>query len=340
MKTFFDEENRLERLTELGDVLVRLTKVVNWEQFRPLLEEIYYVEDNRLGGRKPYDRVKMFKTLILQGLYNLSDDSIEYQINDRLSFQRFLGLELGDRVPDAKTIWLFREQLKKSGREKELFNLYTRELKERCIVTKAGSIVDATFIERSEQKANNRRNPDNRYKRDDISDENKNKDRQYDKDARFTKKHGKWHFGYKNHVKADVESKIITDYAVTDATTHDNTQVAEMLDEDDNIVFMDAGYRSSEKEKIWKEKAPKADIRISKANLSGKPLSLEEKTRDRPNRSIRMKVEHIFGHMQKSMGGKFVRCVGLARTRVLVMIKNLAYNISRSLSISNLTTQT
>ena len=338
MKTFFDESARLERLTGMGDILVRLTKAVKWEIFRPILEDIYYVEDNRTGGRKAYDRILMFKLLILQQLYNLSDDGIEYQINDRLSFQRFLGLELGDKVPDAKTIWLFREGLKKSGREKELFNLYTAELKRQKVITKAGSIIDATFIERSEQRANDRRNPNNRYKKPEIKDENPHKERQYDSEARFVKKRGKWYFGYKDHIKADKDSKIIVDYAVTNATTHDNSQVEELLSKDDRIAFMDAGYRSKKKEKEWRKKYPETELRITKANKSGKPLSEEERQADKPNRKIRCRVEHIFGHMEKSMGGKIIRCVGLARTKVLTMLKNLAYNISRTATLMKLST--
>jgi IS5 family transposase len=338
MKTFFDEENRLERLTEMGDVLVKLSASVNWEQFRPTLEDIYYTEDNRAGGRKAFDKVMMFKILILQQLYNVSDDSIEYQINDRLSFQRFLGLDIGEKVPDAKTIWLFRERLKNSKREKELFNLYTEELKRRKIITKSGSIIDATFIERPEQKANDRRRTDNRYKKAEVKNENPNKERQYDKEARFTKKHNKWYFGYKDHIKADKDSKLIVDYAVTDAITHDNTQVEELLDKEDNVVFMDAGYRSKEQEAVWKRKCPNIEIHISKAGFPGKPLTYEEKIADSPNRKIRCRVEHIFGHMEKSMGGKFVRCVGLARTQVSVMLKNLAYNISRASLLLRLST--
>jgi len=338
MKTLFDEAMRLERLTELGDVLARLSVAVNWELFRPVLEEIYYTEDNRAGGRKAYDRIMMFKVLILQQLYNIGDDRLEYQINDRLSFQRFLGLELGDKVPDAKSIWLFRERLKKSGREKEIFSFYTEELNRRKIITKSGSIVDATFIERPEQRANERKNPGNRYKKPEIKEENPNKERQYDADARFVKKHNKWYYGYKNHVKADRDSKIITDYTVTNATTHDNTQVENLLCKDDKTAFMDAGYRSKKKEKEWREKYPNLEFRITKADTSRKPLSKEEKTADKPNRQIRCRVEHVFGHMEKSMGGKFVRCVGLARTRVSTMLKNLAYNISRAATIMRLST--
>ena len=104
------------------------------------------------------------------------------------------------------------------------------------------------------------------------------------------------------------------------------------------MVFMDAGYRSKKQETVWRTKYPEAELRISKADKSGNPLRQEEKSADKPNRKIRCRVEHIFGHMTKSMGGKFVRCVGLARTRVVTMLKNLTYNMSRTASLMKLST--
>ncbi|WP_253730172.1 transposase [Treponema sp. OMZ 790] len=110
-KGLFDEEDRLRVLSKLGDSLEKLNEKINWEIFRPLLKKALTKEPKGLGGRPAYDYVMMFKIIILQKLYNISDDQTEYQINDRLSFMRFLGLELKDKVPDAKTIWLFKEKL-------------------------------------------------------------------------------------------------------------------------------------------------------------------------------------------------------------------------------------
>ena len=120
----FDEDIRLAKLSELGDSLEKLNRVINWEMFRPLLEKATHKEKKGVGGRPPFDCVLMFKVLVLQRIYNLSDDQTEYQINDRMSFMRFLGLGLEDRVPDANTIWLFRDTLVKAGIMHELFNLF------------------------------------------------------------------------------------------------------------------------------------------------------------------------------------------------------------------------
>jgi len=110
-KGLFDEEDRLRVLSKLGDTLEKLNEKINWEIFKPILKKALNKEAKGLGGRPAYDYVLMFKIIILQRLYNISDDQTEYQINDRLSFMRFLGLELKDKVPDAKTIWLFKEKL-------------------------------------------------------------------------------------------------------------------------------------------------------------------------------------------------------------------------------------
>ena len=111
----FDWQTRFEQLDNSGDPLVKLNQIVNWEQFRQTLETVRDKERKSNAGRKPFDVRLMFKIMILDSLYNLSDDQLEFQIKDRISFMRFLGLSLDDTVPDAKTIWLFRQQLTEAG---------------------------------------------------------------------------------------------------------------------------------------------------------------------------------------------------------------------------------
>lgn len=124
---FFDLSDRYASLDAKKDPLAAIDAVAPWDEFRPILEAVWRkpaAEKKSRAGRKPMDAVLMFKTLVLGALYNLSDDQIEYQIRDRLSFMRFLGLGLGDRVPDAKTVWLYREALAKAGRMEDLFVLF------------------------------------------------------------------------------------------------------------------------------------------------------------------------------------------------------------------------
>ena len=126
---FFDLSDRYASLDAKRDPLVEIDAIVPWDEFRPTLERVWRkpeAERKSRAGRKPMDAVVMFKTLVLGALYNLSDDQIEYQVRDRLSFMRFLGLGLSDRVPDARTIWLFREKLTRAGAIQALFGLLLR----------------------------------------------------------------------------------------------------------------------------------------------------------------------------------------------------------------------
>ena len=118
---FFDLDERYRTLAASGDPLIRLSELIEFEVFRTPLVTALVRSDGSKGGRPPYDPVLMFKILVLQTLYTLSDDATEFQIKDRLSFMRFLGLGLHDRVPVSKTIWLFREQLTRAGAITELF---------------------------------------------------------------------------------------------------------------------------------------------------------------------------------------------------------------------------
>src|SRR5512134_62008 len=144
---FFDLDERYRALSAAGDPLERLAKVVDFELFRGELEAALQRSDRSKGGRPPYDPVLMFKVLVLQTLYTLSDDQTEYQLRDRLTFLRFVGLALEDRVPDAKTIWLFREQLTQAGAIERLFASFDAVLRHASYLAMAGQIVDATVVE-------------------------------------------------------------------------------------------------------------------------------------------------------------------------------------------------
>lgn len=146
-KTLFDDENRHEKLSKIGNPLEKLSKVVDFEMFRSDLEESVLNKDKKSKvGAKPYDVVLMFKIMVIQRYYNLSDDQTEYQIEDRVSFRRFLGLSSGDKVPDAKTIWLFREKLVKSGTSEMLFQKFVDFLNDQQLIFNEGRMVDASFV--------------------------------------------------------------------------------------------------------------------------------------------------------------------------------------------------
>jgi len=339
---FLDEDNRLDRLSKLGDALEKLGAAVDFEFFRPVLNSIFanVEKDESKGGRPPLDFVLMFKILILQQMYNIADDRTEYLINDRLSFQRFLGLTLSSKVPDAKTIWLFRDTLTKSGREKELFDLFNERLSGEGIITRKGSIVDATFVDVPRQR--NTRTQNQEIKEGKIPQEwqgddkkSKNTLAQKDTDARWAKKGNETHYGYKDHVKIDSDSKMIVTCKVTDASVHDSQTIVDLLDDKDELVSADSAYVGAELEKEIRaklddeEKDKKVELRINEKGYRNRPLTDEQKASNREKSRIRARVEHVFGHMTNSMGGTSVRAVSKARATTSIMLKNLAYNVNR-----------
>lgn len=326
---FWDESLRLEKLSQLGDSLERLNKVINWEIFRPTLNKVFKKEAKGAGGRPPFDYVLMFKILVLQRIYNLSDDQAEYQINDRMSFMRFLGLHLGDRVPDAKTIWLFRDTLTRANIMRELFDIFNKQLEDAHLITRTGTIVDATFVDAPRQRNSKEENKERRagnIPEEWQKPENKNKLRQKDLDATWTRKGGETHYGYKDHVKADADSKLITDYEVTTAATHDSQPMPKMINETDNAVYADSAYWG----KPVAEKLPKNVINmIHERGTKVRPLSEDQQANNRRKTKVRCRIEHIFGFMTNSMHGLTIRSIGIERAAFNIGLSNLIYNLCR-----------
>ena len=197
------------------------------------------------GGRPPFDVVLTSKILVLQRLYNLSDDQTEYQINDRMTFMRFLNLGLNDKVPDAKTIWKFRNDLATGSVARILFKIFDDRLRAEGLITHKGTIVDATFVEAPRQR--NTPEENEHIKKGQTppeweKEDQKNKVAQKDQDARWARKGDERHFGYKNHIKTDSDSKLITNYMVSDASVHDSNCCIQLLDSDDRVLYADSAY--------------------------------------------------------------------------------------------------
>lgn len=314
----------------MGDPLEGISQVINFEMFRPVLEEVFKRKDKSQRGRPAFNLILMFKILLLQQWYGMADDKAEYQINDRLSFQRFLGLSLGSKVPDAKTIWLFREKLVKSGAEKTLFTLFAEQLERKGIITRSGSIVDASFVEAPKQR--NSRDENERIKSGETPEEWKEsppKLRQKDTDARWTKKNHENHYGYKNHIKVDKTSKLIVTYSVTDASVHDSREIVNLVDTKDQELYADSAYVGVELHQDIRKKNENIKLKIHEKGYRNRPLTEEQKNANREKSRIRARVEHVFGHMTQSMSGLFVRSIGICRARCTVGLQNIAYNMSR-----------
>lgn len=335
---FFDLSRRYEGLDKKNDPLVAIGAFVPFEAFREQLKAALVAgglgakdaERKSAAGRKPWDEVVIFKALVLQALYNLSDDQAEYQLRDRLSFMRFLGLGLEDPVPDAKTLWLYREALTKAGAVEDLFGRFDAFLKEKGYLAMGGQIIDATIVTAPRQ--HNRREENEAIKTDETPKDWKDKpakSRQKDKDARWTKKHGRSYFGYKNHVNVDRKHKLIRRYQVTSASVHDSQKFDEVLDPGNTAsgVWADSAYRSKESEEKLSERGLKSHV--CRRGARGKPLSERAQAANRARSKVRSRVEHVFGDQATAMGGKIVRTIGIARAKVKIGMQNLAYNMRR-----------
>ena len=334
---FLGDEIQLARLSKLGDPLEKINETIDWEIFRYSIRKRVRKPDYLKGGRPPYDEILMFKITLLQDWNNISDDSAEYLINDRLSFQRFLGMRLGEKSPDAKTIWLFKEQLGKEGL-RELFDLFNKNLYAMGVVKREGSLIDATFADVPKQ--HNNREENKKIKGGEVPEEwqkpeNAGKLSQKDTDARWAKKGNELHYGYKDHVKADKKSKIIVDFSVTSANVHDVNEFEGLIDIDDKEAWLDAGYASAEHVARIKEKYPDIILHICEKGYKNAPLTEEQKESNREKSKVRARVEHIFGYMTRFMGGITIRTIGIERAEREICGMNLAYNIKRAVFLLN-----
>ena len=328
----FAQEEIERKLSELGDPLEKLSKI-DWEIFREAIETALERKDLSKGGRPPYDSILIFKILVLQRLYNLSDDQAEFMINDRITFRRFLELTMSDKIPDAKTIWFYREKLSKGNVAKKLFKKFDEQIQKSGLVSHEGTLIDATFAEAprqrntaDENKAIKKGEIPEDWKKDD--EKTKHKVCQKDTDARWTKKRGETYYGYKNHVKVDSDSKVITDYSVTDAAVHDSKRFLGFIKKgEDKNVYADSAYKSKEMEKKVKEMG--VEYSVCDRPYRNKPLTKEQKERNRKLSKVRSRVEHIFGFMKGVMGGLKVRSIGIVRAKFNIGLTNLVYNMFR-----------
>ena len=326
----FDEQIRLEKLSKKQDPLEQLCNHIDFEFFRKPLEK-YFAKDNdrSKGGRPAYDYVLMFKIMILQRYYNVSDDAIEYAILDRLSFMRFLGLGINDPVPDAKTIWLFRDKLTAGGMIEKLFGHLDKQLDKDGIIVHKGKLVDASIVEVPIQR--NSRDENKELKEDKIPEDwSENKVRHKDVDAQWVTHNGKNYFGYKNHIKADSKTKLITGYKATTANIHDSEVIDELLDKKEDgsqPLYADSAYRSEAIE----QKCARKNIEscIHEKGYRNNPLTKRQQQRNRKKSKIRARIEHIFGFMTNSMNKMYLHYRNFERNQSAIGLMNLTYNLFR-----------
>ena len=332
---FWDDQQRVAKLHEKKPVLKRLSDSIPWESFRPLLDKGYAQERKSNAGRKRIDPLILFKMLVLQQLFNLSDQELEFQVNDRRTFEHFVGSGVMSSIPDATTVAFFRDRLLKAGVIEELFEMFESYLRSQGLQARGGQIIDATLIPVPKQRNTREENEEIKAGRlPEGWDKNPDRLRQKDLDARWVKKNDINYYGYKNSICIDVDHGFIRRYAVTPANIHDSQMLPRLLDPENEHDF------------VWADSAYSGECFADLLSLGGfeslihekgarnHPLSDEAKKMNRVKSAIRACVEHVFGCMTMSMGGKLTRKIGLKRTEVWWGLKNLTFNFLRYLQRS------
>ena len=344
-ENLFEEELTVAALSAMGNPLEQLTALVNFEMFRPELEAILVKKDCKsTAGRPQFDVVLMFKVIFLQRYYGLGDKQIQYQIIDRTSFRQFLGIHTVDEIPDEKTVWHVKNLLSRAGTFDALFARFREYLDCKGLSFNEGKIIDASFVEAPRQHNTHEENAVIKEGRGDelwnpeAGDSEKQKKRKLNKkhhkdiDARWTKKRDEKHYGYKLHAKADKKTKLIERYVTTDASVHDSNVIKPLIEEKDKgqSLYLDAGYES--KDDVVRE-CGMTPVICEKGHRNH-PLTDEQKQSNRQKSKTRCRVEHIFGFIEGSMNGSFVRSIGIVRAKAATALTCLVYNIFRYVQIN------
>lgn len=330
-KGLFDQQFIEEKLSEIGNPLEMVSKVIDFEIFRDTLEnQLLNLNKRSNAGAKPYDVILMFKILILQRYYGLGDKQVEYQILDRTSFRRFLNLETGDKIPDEKTVWAFRETLTNLELIDDLFARFISFLETNELVFNQGQMIDASFTVAPRQR--NTREENELIKKgqgDELWNDNPHKKSHKDIDARWTKKNNETFYGYKNHAKVDSKSKFINTYVVTNASVHDSQAIEGLLNEKDKgqELYADSAYVGEKQDKII-EKHEMIN-KVHEKGYRGNKLTDKQIESNKIKSKTRARVEHVFGFMEQSMNGLKIKSIGITRATGIIGLINLTYNLFR-----------
>lgn len=311
------EITHTRKASRVSTKLDKINAIVDWDKVLQLVK-VADRTDRITGGCPHKDLLVKVKMLFLQGLYNLSDPELEDQVNDRLSFQRFVGLAMMESIPDYSTIWRFRDRLSEEGVGDKLFALINSFIDAKGLFIKKGTIIDATIIESSNR-------PMSRKRKAQLKDKPSS---QMDMDAGSTVKRGKKYYGYKGHIGTDVESKLIRKRSMSSASVHDIHCLDAMLSGDERAIFGDKAY------------ARQADKRAARASgvyygildkgTKKRCLSSSQKKKNKKKSKIRNTVEHPFAYMKNKLG--YTKCVAknLRRNSFYFDMNCILYNIFRA----------
>lgn len=305
----FADTHHREKLDKLGDPLSEIESCIDFKALAAEVDRIAPRPESPRGGRPPFPSETMVRILVLKRLYNLSDEQIEYQLLDRMSYKRFCGLAQAANIPDRTTVWVFENRIGEAG-AKAIFDGVSAQLLKKGFIARGGQIIDATLVPAPRQR--NGRGDRELIGQDAMpADWSAAKRRQKDLDATWTKKHGKSYFGYKLSVNVDRKHKFIRKLVTDTASTHDSRHFDAVIDSANTSrdVHADRGYPSEEREAWLKENGYRN--RIQRKGHRNKPLSEAQQRRNGRIAKTRARVEHVFAVVAQ-MGGKLIRTIGQA----------------------------
>jgi len=295
-----------------GSELNEIDALVKWEQVESKLKLIIM----RVGmGRPAFSSLKMFKILLLQRLYDLSDPEMEHQLYDRLSFRKFCGFRMSDDLPDETTICRFRKML--LGKSDQLFNVVIAQLEDKGLVLKKGTLVDASIIKAQCQPP----------KAKEVSE--------VDPQAGWTKKGDEYTYGYKAHVGVDQGSGLIVKAHTTSANIHDSQMLEHVLSGEEEAVYADKAYDSDPIRKRLSQAGIKA--RILKRKPKGRAMPKRQQILNKAYSRIRCHVERTFAHFKEHYRYRRARYRGWDQNQVHLHLMAIMYNLKRAVTLMKLT---
>ena len=321
----FADEHHRKKIDALGDPLAEIESHIDFASLAAEVDKVAPRPVSAQGGRPPYPTETMVRILVLKRLYNLSDEALEFQVLDRRSFLRFAGLERSGKVPDARTFWVWRERLKQGDLMGDISAAVSGQLQRAGFIARGGQIIDASFVTAPIQR--NTREENAQLKQGQVPSHWSDAKRAHkDVDARWARKHGKNHFGYKLHANTDRRWGFIRKAQVTPANVHDSAMFERVLDPANTArqVYADRGYGKRDREHALKAQGYRP--RIQRQGQAHRPLSAADQRRNRSIARDRAFGEHPFARLRQ-MGGKCLRTIGLARAQVQVGLKVAAHNL-------------
>jgi len=304
-----------EKMRGLGDRLAVMKDQIEWGPFIPLVRRVFR-DDGVRGGRPHTDELVVVRSMLLQAWYGLSDPELEFQCHDRLSFRHFLGFP--ETIPDFTTIWKIRDRLVTAGVDHLIWDEVQRQLDQKGYRVKTGVIQDASFIEADVGKKRYHR--EKKARRQGKSIEYTKKQRRHmDQDGGFSVKQGQVHYGYKSHIKVDIDHHLIRDLRVTSANVHDSA--VHLVTVGDRVVYRDKGYFGK------RVAVPGVVDKTMKRAVRGHRLNGGEQRRNKAIGRVRAPGERPFSVIKRVFHGERTGVKTCARVRVKEMFKCFAYDV-------------